>query len=159
MDDSDVLKRLFTMYDTQREKGKSAEPDRDQFIGLLGECFSKFATVYMCIDAFDECAEEERLKLLHGLQQLPSHKFRLFLTSRTYALETPVMREDHDTQIWLRDASRQEISATRADIETYLNERLLRDPNASRMEDIRPRIVAAISSQSNGQHVLYPWLN
>jgi hypothetical protein len=154
MNNSDVPKRLGSMFDIQMEKGNSAEPTRDQFVSLLGECLDKFVVVYMCIDAFDECAEDERLKLLHGLQQLPSHKFRLFLTGRTYVLETPKMREDYETQIWLRDASFLEISATGSDIKTYLNEKLRTCANASHMEKTRPRIVDAISSQSNGQYIL-----
>ena len=153
----DMPRLLGSLFDAEMKNEKSAELIRDQFVSLLEECLDKFTMIYMCIDVLDECTEDERLKLLHGLQQLPSHKFRLFFTGRTYVLETPTIRDDREIKIWLRDVSFQEIRAARNDIEAYLNKELLTFPNTSRMEKIRPHIVDAISSQSNGQYVLDPF--
>jgi hypothetical protein len=153
MDDINVPKNLTLMFEHYNLKGISEEPTRDQLLSLLGECFDEFETVYICIDAFDECAEGERSMVLQGLQRLSSRKSRLFLTGRTYLLETLKTRGDHETQIWFRDASFQEIKAATSDIEIYLNEKIRAVSNADRLEKLRPRIVDAISSQSKGQYV------
>lgn len=151
--DNEFPQRLGELYDTQLRQGKSAEPNRDQFTGLLGDCMSNFTTVYICIDALDECTQDEAVKILKCLQQLPSRKCRLFITGRTYLLEVRNIRKDYETRIWLRDASYQAISATRTDIETYLNQRLQEDAESKPyMEKSRSRIVEAISLQSNGQY-------
>lgn len=155
MSDNEVPEKLGNLYDTQIRQGKAAEPTTDQFVALLGECFDKFTMVYICIDAFDECVPEEGAKVLNGLQQLSCQKYRLFLTGRTHMLEDPKIRDNPETQIWLRDAEYQPIAATRPDIETYLNDHLHTTASTPYMDKIRPRIVEAISSQSNGQYVSY----
>lgn len=151
MANRDFPELLENLFDTKVRLGMSAEPSRSQFIGLLGQCLERFTMVYLCIDAFDECDPDEGVKVLNALQQLPSHKYRLFLTGRTYLLETRQILCDHEISIWLRDASYQPISATRPDIEMYLNDQLQAATTWPHIDEIRPRIVEAISSQSNGQ--------
>ena len=150
----DAPKALGKIYDLQRERGKSAEPETDAFIDLLVECLTKFCVVFILIDAFDECADEERLKVLADLQRLPLDKIRLFLTGRTHVLETRELRNDGQLQLWLKNASHQPILASNEDIGKYLTQELEQKAKGSQFENIRAQIVTKISQQANGQYAL-----
>ena len=152
LNNKDVPEALGQLYDKETRLGKAATPSMAEITGLLGQCLEKFDIVYICIDALDECAPDQAIRILKGLQTLPSQKYRLFVTGRTYTFDMPEIRDDHDTEIWLRNAKYQPISALRKDIESYLNDKL--QPSSARpyLEKIRPRIVEAIASQSNGQY-------
>jgi hypothetical protein len=151
--DGDIPKQLGILYDAQKAQGKVAEPSRSQFLGLLGEILLTFDMVYICIDAFDECLPEQGFEVLNGLQLLPPRRFRLFVTGRTYIFNTSKICGDGQTQIWLQDAIFLPISASRPDIEMYLHEQLQATGKGVRLEKIIPRIVEAISSQSEGQYI------
>jgi hypothetical protein len=97
--DSEIPESLSQMYDNEENHGKAAAPTRAQFVDLLGQCLDRFNNVYICIDALDECDPDEALKILRGLQQLPSRKSRLLVTGRTYVFETPQIHRDRETQI------------------------------------------------------------
>jgi hypothetical protein len=151
--DAEVPRQLESFFSAQEAQGKSAEPSRSQFISLLGEFLEKFDMVYICIDAFDECIPEEGFNLLKCLQLLPSRRFRLFLTGRTYVFDTPKICGDHETQIWLHDSVSLPIRATRPDIEAYIHDQLQATGKGVKLEKITPRIVEAITSQSDGQYI------
>jgi hypothetical protein len=151
----DLPDTLGKMYDRQISMGDSAEPTRDQFVSRLAECFAKFDTVFVVIDAFDECADNERPKILADLQRLSgmaAHKLRLFLTGRTHVFETPELRNDDQLQLWLRDASMQPIHASQDDIVLYLTTTLEKRAKGPEYEELRSRVVSEISSRADGQY-------
>lgn len=148
----DVPETLGKMYDRQREMGSSAEPTRDQLLARLAECFGKFDTVFVFVDAFDECPDEERPKILEDLQKLPARNLRLFLTGRTHVFETPELRDDDQLQLWLKDASRQPIHASQEDIVIYLTTTLEKRAKGPEYETLRNRVISEISSRADGQY-------
>ena len=144
---------IVRAYDRVVEKGRSGEPDRAGLVGLLADCFVKFSTVFVVLDAFDECADLERLKIATLLQQLPQPQLRLFMTGRQHAVEYQNYCEDDFMHRWLKRASTQEISAVQTDIEKYLTEELRTKATGSTeaAKLLRSRIVMEICSQAQGQ--------
>ena len=144
---------IVSAYDRVVEEGKSAEPDRLGLAGLLADCFVKFSTVFIVLDAFDECTDLERPKIASVLQQLPKSQLRLFMSGRQHAVDYQNYWEDDFMHHWLKGASTQEISAVQTDIEKYLTEELRTKATGSTeaAKLLRSRIVMEICSQAQGQ--------
>lgn len=154
MDPHDIPENLEKMYDFQLAHGKAAEPERDRLVSLLSDCFEKFSSVYVLIDALDECANTEVVKILEDLQSLPPVKMRLYLTGRTHAFEIHEIRNNDQLQSWLKSATYQPIQASNDDIVKYLREELEKRAKGPQLADVRDQIVEKISSEANGQYHL-----
>lgn len=146
---SDIPNLLSRIYDLRLSKGGSAEPDTQQLMEILIQVFEEFSIVYILIDAFDECRDDQRPPILKALQSLPSSKLRLFLTGRTYIFESRELRDD---ELWLKRASYQPIRAHQDDVERYLNEEL---DKRARGLNLRAEIVDKIKTNADGQYFPY----
>jgi hypothetical protein len=73
-------------YETQKLAGFSHGPmDFEDSLQLYLSVTTTYSTVYIIIDALDECSPQNRRELLGGLQRLmrhPEYCFKIFLTSR-----------------------------------------------------------------------------
>ena len=141
-------------YDQWVTHGMSAEPERTSMFTLLENCFAKFTTVFVLIDAFDECNEKEQWKILKDLERLPLFQLRLFITGRSHVFESPTVRKFSQLKQWGQDANYQPISATSDDINKYLTKELAQYAEGSK-EEHRTMIKEAISSQADGQYKYY----
>jgi hypothetical protein len=111
------------------------------FSHLLGQ----FNTVYICIDALDECEREARTQLLRFLKAIDSTSTRLFLTGR-HSVEAEVTGA-------LSDLSPKTISIAAAedDIRIYLSQKLAGDPYPEAMsQGFRSQIVEKLVEVSQG---------
>jgi len=76
---SSVPADVIHTYQTHKLKG--TRPNMPDFSNLLQSATKSFSTVYMIIDALDECNERERHQLLAELGKLPDST-RIMVTSR-----------------------------------------------------------------------------
>jgi len=122
------------------------------FLSLLIECVEQFSVVFLAIDAFDECAEDQRPIILKWLQSLFDTRLRIFLTSRPHIRDTPEFCEsDDEFQRWLRESNPLEIIASQGDIRSYLQDKLKTVKRCN--EQLKNKIVTSISSKALGQYI------
>jgi hypothetical protein len=143
----DVPEALEFAYDRFIQDGM--EPENASFVTFLRDCFQQFTSVFLFLDALDECDKQEKPHLMEALHQIPKSRLRLFLTVRRNDPVTDLeYRHDPHLKRWLQQGSTLVITARTADIETYVTTKLERrgeDPERSR------RIVTAISSRAAGR--------
>ena len=94
---------LRIAYDRSKTEGMSMQRNETFFLSLLVECVERFSSVFLVIDAFDECAEDQRPTILKWLQLLLESRLRIFLTSRPHVRDSPDFCEDDELQRWLLD--------------------------------------------------------
>ena len=140
---------LRTAYDRSKKEGMSMQPNETIFLSLLVECVEKFSSVLLVIDAFDECAEDQRPIILKWLQILIESRLRIFLTSRPHVRDSPDFCEDDELQRWLRESNPLEIIASQSDIESYLQDKLKTVKRCG--EQLKNKIVTTISTKAQGQ--------
>ena len=103
-----------------------------------------FDVVYTFVDALDECPEDERNKLLRGLQRYSRGSMRVFLTSRSSV----------DVKAHVPSAIKAVIAATREDITTYVQSKIHDSGRLARLIDRNPElewhIVNTICDQAKG---------
>jgi hypothetical protein len=131
---------LFRQRD--EEQRSMDEEDAKKIFGLLVD---QFDTVYLCVDALDECAPESRSQLLRFLKAIDSPSIRLFMTGRN-SVEAEI------TSI-LSSLSPKTISITAAqeDIRIYLSQKLESDRRRGAMtEDLKDEIVNKLVEVSQG---------
>jgi len=150
----DIPATVEKAYDQWISQGVSAEPERKSMCSLLEECFAKFTTVFVVIDAFDECNEKEVSKILKDLETLPLFQLRLLITGRNHVFESLTLRKFSQGKQWGQDANYQTISAATDDIDKYLAKELAENAEGSK-EEHRTMIKEAISSQADGQYKYY----
>lgn len=142
------------MYDHVIEKGMSAQPERTQFVNVLRETVTAFSTVFIVIDALDECQEEERLKILNDLQKLLTSNCRLLLTGRTDVFERRRFRDNEQLQRWLKEAVYQPIRASQEDVEIFCEDQLRTLAQGTQFTNLKIQIIENISTQADGQYLL-----
>jgi hypothetical protein len=128
----------------QRDKDQRSmdEKDAESIFGLV---LAQFETVYICIDAMDECAPESRAQLLRFLKAIDSSSIRLFLTGRQ-SVEVEVI-----TILSKLSPETISITATEEDIRTYLSQKLESDRCRGEMtEDFKDEIVKKLVEVSQG---------
>jgi hypothetical protein len=157
-----LLKQLVFQLDVVPETLESAydrflrdgmEPERAAFVALTRGCFKQFSTVFVFIDAFDECSKQERPILMDSIQQFPKSQLRLFLTVRRINPITRIeYRNDPLLKRWLPQGAKPlEITAKANDIKSYVTLQLDRRAGDSNSE-LRSKIVTAICSRSAGRY-------
>ena len=144
-----VPSALEKAYDAVQSKGRSAEPDRERLVSLLAECLESFSSLFLLIDGFDECAYDERPKIISDLQQLPQSKLRLYLTGRTAVFDSRNLRNEKVVSRWLKE-NFLEIRSSQEDIQKYLRFELEKGA-ADFSPSLKDKIVDTISHQSQGQ--------
>lgn len=126
------------------------QPNETTFFSLLVECVERFSSVFLVIDAFDECAEDQRSIILKWLQLLLiESRLRIFLTSRPHVRDSPDFYEDDEMQRWLRESNRLDIIASQSDIKIYLHDRLKTVKRCD--EQLKNKLVTTISTKAQGQ--------
>jgi hypothetical protein len=146
-------KNFTNLYDAVTKQGKSAEPDTDKLVSILGECFRLFDKVFVAVDAFDECAEEMRPAVMSHLRKLPQTHLRLFLTGRNGVFDTRNLHDDEELQAWLSQTLTIPMKASDEDIFLYLTSELQK--NAKSLDPaLKEQIISSIREQAAGQYVL-----
>ena len=108
---------LDKAYDKWIERGQRNRPDGDFFAELVLQCSKQFSAVFIVLDAFDECADEERDVLVNYLQQFLNAGFKLYITTRLHLRDGLV-----ESLGMFGDMI--EIKADPADVEKYVKESL-----------------------------------
>ena len=149
-----IPESILNVYNRVLNDGPGAEPNNTQLAELLKDCFATFSTVFIIVDAFDECENSERGQIMSVLEKLPKFKLRLFITGRPSVLEFQNYDENDPMRAWLKNAKKEQISAKQEDIANYL-QRELNDPSLGSDELSKQRksnIVTQIASQMDGQY-------
>jgi hypothetical protein len=138
--------QLESAYDKCVNKG-GPKPNTKNFADVLEECLKHFYTVFILLDAFDECLEAERSALVDYLRRFSECGLKLFLTTRTHlegklkdrlkGVEPQVMK----------------IAARVEDVAKFLTEELKK--NEKELDDeLSEEIVKRISIGVDGQYEL-----
>lgn len=145
---------IVNTYDRVSNDGKSAEPNTSALTALLNDCFHSFSTIFVVIDALDECDKWEMIKIVRELQQLPKSNLRLFVTGRPHVLNYRHYDKNDPIHEWLKGATTQEIIAAKTDIEKYVRERYKTEAIGSDeiSEQLRDGITKLILSQPEGPY-------
>jgi hypothetical protein len=127
------------------------QPNETFFLSVLVECVERFSSVFLVIDAFDECAEDQTPIILKWLQLLLESRLRIVLTSRPHIRDSPDFCEDDELQRWLRESNPLKILASQSDIKSYLQNKLKTVKRCG--EQLKSKIVTSISSKAQGQYI------
>ena len=159
-----LLKQLVFGLDEIPEEISKAYEERKNAIGGQGPQISNILNMlqttssrrraFICIDALDECATEDRAKLLDSLGQLlrQSPGTRIFVTGRPHIL--PEIRRH-----LIGGVTSLSISPKRDDIVTYINSRLAADTTPDAMDStLEADIVKKIPSNISEMYVEAPTL-
>jgi hypothetical protein len=157
-----LVKQLVSQLDGVPEKVKNAyigsrscgDPSRGEFIALLRDCFKVFSTVFILLDAFDECVDQERVELLRNFQQLPTSQLRLYITTRTHLLKDLTFNKalQHLEESQEQHPLELEIKARSGDIKRFLVGELESRPKVAEFDAAhKDHIINAISLQADGQ--------
>lgn len=104
-----------------------------------------FDSVYICVDALDECYLNTRKQLLQFLNRVTGTTLRLFVTSRPN-IEPEVVRSLGNMLV-----SNMPIAANEEDIRLYLTQQFAEDHHPEAMDDtLRARITDMIIKWSQG---------
>lgn len=124
---------------------------------VLAQALSSFASSFLCIDALDECADDERWYLINSLQQLviadsrssQPLSIKLFLTGRPQIEGYLQWHPAVDNTI----VSSVTLEANRDDIVKFINHKMNMDKNATMPQEFKEQIINEIVSTSNGMLV------
>jgi hypothetical protein len=128
----------------QRQKDERSldEEDARKIFGLI---LDQFDTIYICIDALDECVPESRAQLLQFLKAMDSPFIRLFLTGR-HSVEAEVIGT-----LSTLSPSIVPIIAAEEDIQIYLYQKLESDRTPEAMnENLKNEIMKKLLEKSQG---------
>ena len=105
-----------------RRQGKKVEAEG--IIAMLNTRLHQFKQAFICIDAVDELEPKVRWQLLKVLKELSTENIRLFLTGRHYI--------ENEVQKCFQVAQKYTVvlSASQQDIEAFIREQLINDPDA-----------------------------
>ena len=134
------------LHDIQREGGKVGFQDN---LALLRIQLHHLKCAFICIDAIDELDPDVRWKLLKELKELDTEntRTRIFLTGREH------VASEVQKQFQIPERNKVIISATRQDIEEFLNQKIQenRERDSAAMDDILAKaIVDTIIEKSQG---------
>ena len=109
---------LEAAYKSWKDEGLN-RPDGEEFAEIFAACSKKFSTVFVIVEAFNECPEGERDTLVTYLKTiLESAVVKLYITTRSH-LQSSLQ------QILEMNREAVEISAHPKDIEKYVRKQLL----------------------------------
>jgi hypothetical protein len=136
---------LELIYDQCLNRGLS-KPEIDTFAEMLVDFSEQFSKVFVLIDAYDECLEEDRALLNSWLQRFSEYKMLLFLTTRPHPHSLDSLVEK------LQAVESLEIKAKDDDVKRYVIDVLERNPRAEDLHhDLKKKIVEHISIGTAGQ--------
>lgn len=136
---------LGTAYDKWMDQGQRNRPDGQFFAGLIAQCSKDLKARFIVLDAFDECADEERNTIVTYLQQFVNCGFKVYVTTRMHLRD--FLAESFGTV-----ASLIQIKADGADVERFvresLRELLISDP-------LKEDILRVIQDANASEYALY----
>ena len=130
---SAIPSELYSRYRKQKEK--ETRPSLSECLKLLRYVMAQFFTVFVVVDALDECSEVDgtRSNLIKNIRQLLP-KIRLFCTSRSLP----------DIEHEFKSSHRLEIRATDRDIRIYLETRIQQEKRLRKHVQADPTLLALI---------------
>ena len=148
-----IPEEIWTAFQEQKRAVGGRKPQLADLVRMLQVIASSRPT-FMCIDALDECAGVERLKLLDSLKEAleQSPGIRIFVTGR------PHIRDEIENRLSGKVIS-VSVSPTRGDITKYLQVRLGLDETLDAMDEslkaeILEKIPENMSEMSVGPSML-----
>ena len=111
---------LTSLYDTTRRQGTN--PTWKDITGVFEHCVASYDTIYIVLDALDECSDDVRSALLAFWKALPP-KVRLLITTRHIF---DIMQE-------FRSFPKIEIRASPSDLQRYTSSRIARSATLAQM--------------------------
>jgi hypothetical protein len=130
-------------YNKWIERGQRNRPDGDFFADLVVQCSKEFSAVFIVLDAFDECGEEERDTLVYYFQQFQKAGFKIYITSWLHLCDGLV-------ESFGMDGGTIEIKADPADVEKYVKESLKNGLIANALKDEILKVVIAADAREYG---------
>ncbi|KAL5353215.1 hypothetical protein ACLOAV_001250 [Pseudogymnoascus australis] len=139
---TDEVRELYIQYNP-----KNIQPSEGEFSKLLLSLITKFACVYIVIDALDECNPKIRSKFIEKLRELPAN-VRLLCTSRRLG----------DIEEAFNDASHLEIRASDGDVARYIEAQILQVPKlvkfCGKAKDLQSTIIEKLVIKAKGMFLL-----
>ena len=138
-----VLREAAALYESHHSAGTS--PSVVEYINVLEAAVSRLATLYIVIDALDECSDEHggRKTLISELSRL---KLQLLVTSR----DLPSIRRQ------LQDAIHLDVFAREDDILNYIGTRIANSEQLSahvaKDEQLKDVIRTTVASRAGGMY-------
>lgn len=149
----DVPDNLKVLYNNRSEGGQTPTlPTLSDCIKLLESQLDCYSTIYLVIDALDECKHEARTELCSQLQNLPKNVHLLIMSRPNPELESQI---NPSVQL--------EIRADGKDIEVYLEDRIekthrLKQHTKTDLE-LHLLIISTIRDAAKGMYVSLSRLN
>src|SRR5271154_2463963 len=137
---------LDEAYNKWIERGQRNRPDGDFFAELVVQCLEEFSAVFIVLDAFDECGEEERETLVNYLQQFQKAGFKIYITTRLHL-------RDGLVESFGMAGGTIEIKADPVDVEKYVKESLKNRRIANAVKDEILKVIMEMEAREYGKCV------
>jgi hypothetical protein len=134
--------------------------DLDDICGALSKIFHSFDKVYICIDALNECTEEQRWNLIDILQRTATSNgsgsvqslssIKLFFTGR------PQMEKYVNAHAEIQPAIplSVKLEASTHDIAAFIKNKISMDTKVKMTEEFRNQLIDEIVATSRGMFVI-----
>ena len=137
---------LDEAYNKWIERGQRNRPDGDFFTDLVVQCSKEFSAVFIVLDAFDECGDEERETLVNYLLQFQKAGFKIYIASRLHL-------RDGLVESFGMAGGTIEINANPTDVEKYVKETLKNRLIANALKDKILKVVIAAGAREYGKYL------
>ncbi|CAN9210682.1 unnamed protein product [Alternaria alternata] len=130
----------------QKHANRGTKPSLDEICSVLRDVLAHYPTVYLVIDALDECQEDTRRLVLAKLRDLQTARdVRLMATSRFIP----------DIEDAFREAPRLEVRASREDIKRFVDGQTDRLPSCIRRNTkLQKKVQEQITNAVDGMFLL-----
>jgi hypothetical protein len=139
---------LDEAYNKWIERGQRNRPDGDFFTDLVMQCSGskQFSAVFIVLDAFDECGDEERDTLVNYLQQFQKAGFKIYITSRQHL-------RDGLVESFGMAGGTIEIKADPTDVEKHVKESLKNRLISNTLKDDILKVIMEMEAREYGKCV------
>ena len=137
---------LDEAYNKWIERGQRNRPDGDFFAELVVQCSKESSAVFIVLDAFDECGDEERETLVNYLLQFQKAGFKIYIASRLHL-------RDGLVESFGMAGGTIEINANPTDVEKYVKETLKNRLIANALKDKILKVVIAAGAREYGKYL------
>ena len=127
------------LFMLQRFRLRGKQPELQDLVSCLISLSTLFSTVFLVVDALDECEKSQRRILLNAIKQLSDARFRIFTTCRPYL---------GDVRRCFKDSPKIFVRADSDDVKNYLRTRL--EEEITEYTKLNNQIVESISISARG---------